>query len=58
MFGDSGHGIILTLFSGFMILKEKQYLKTKIKNEVSIIKIFFVAVVAVANTRKNFFIFF
>ncbi|EEB18611.1 vacuolar proton translocating ATPase 116 kDa subunit A isoform, putative [Pediculus humanus corporis] len=34
MFGDSGHGIILTLFSGFMILKEKQYLKAKIKNEI------------------------
>ncbi|KAK6617491.1 hypothetical protein RUM44_005079 [Polyplax serrata] len=34
MFGDSGHGLILTLFSGFMIYKEKIYMKKKIKNEI------------------------
>lgn len=36
MFGDAGHGVILTLFGGFMILKEKQFLHKKINNEVSL----------------------
>jgi V-type H+-transporting ATPase subunit a len=31
MFGDVGHGLILTLFAGFMILKEKNMEKMKLQ---------------------------
>lgn len=34
MFGDAGHGIILTVFATCMILKEKQYAKKKLSSEV------------------------
>lgn len=35
MFGDAGHGVILTLFGGFMVLREQQLTKKKINSEVS-----------------------
>ncbi|KAL0271168.1 UNVERIFIED_CONTAM: hypothetical protein PYX00_008352 [Menopon gallinae] len=35
MFGDAGHGIILTVFATCMILKEKQYMKKKLSSEIS-----------------------
>ncbi|KAK7601688.1 hypothetical protein V9T40_009129 [Parthenolecanium corni] len=34
MFGDAGHGVILTMFGGFMILREKHFLQKKINNEI------------------------
>lgn len=36
MFGDAGHGIILTLFSAYMVIYEQQLSKTKSSNEVNI----------------------
>jgi len=42
MFGDAGHGIILTAFSAYMVIYEQQLSKTKSSNEVLIyIYIFF-----------------
>lgn len=35
MFGDAGHGLLLTLFGGYMILREQQLMKKKINSEVS-----------------------
>lgn len=35
MFGDAGHGIILTLFSAYMVIYEQQLSKTKSSNEVN-----------------------
>lgn len=35
MFGDAGHGIILTVFSAYMIIYEQQLSKTKSSNEVN-----------------------
>lgn len=35
MFGDAGHGIILTVFSLYMIIYEQQLSKTKSSNEVN-----------------------
>lgn len=34
MFGDAGHGLILTLFGGFMVLREQQLTKKKINSEI------------------------
>ncbi|CAH1738660.1 V-type proton ATPase 116 kDa subunit a 1 isoform X2 [Aphis gossypii] len=34
MFGDAGHGIILTLFSAYMVIYEQQLSKTKSSNEI------------------------
>jgi len=34
MFGDAGHGIILTAFSAYMVIYEQQLSKTKSSNEV------------------------
>ncbi|XP_066591940.1 V-type proton ATPase 116 kDa subunit a 1 isoform X2 [Prorops nasuta] len=34
MFGDAGHGIIMTLFAMFMVLREKQLSAKKIDNEI------------------------
>lgn len=36
MFGDAGHGIILTVFSAYMVIYEQQLSKTKSSNEVNI----------------------
>lgn len=36
MFGDLGHGTLMALFAGWMILKEKQLIAQKIDNEVVI----------------------
>lgn len=36
MFGDAGHGIILTVFSAYMIIYEQQLSKTKSSNEVNL----------------------
>lgn len=36
MFGDAGHGIILTAFSAYMVIYEQQLSKTKSSNEVHI----------------------
>ncbi len=35
MFGDLGHGIIMALFAGLLIWKEKEIIAAKSKNEVS-----------------------
>lgn len=35
MFGDLGHGILMTLFAGWMVLKEKPLAAKKSDNEVS-----------------------
>lgn len=35
MFGDAGHGIILTVFSTYMVIYEQQLSKTKSSNEVN-----------------------
>lgn len=34
MFGDAGHGIILTVFGAYMVIYEQQLSKTKSSNEV------------------------
>lgn len=36
MFGDAGHGLLLTLFGGYMILREQHLMKKKINSEVSL----------------------
>ena len=36
MFGDAGHGLLLTLFALWMCVKEKPLAAKKIQNEVSI----------------------
>lgn len=35
MFGDAGHGIILTVFAAYMVIYEQQLSKTKSSNEVN-----------------------
>jgi len=35
MFGDSGHGLLMTLFALWMVLKEKPLAAKKIQSEVS-----------------------
>lgn len=39
MFGDAGHGIILTVFAAVMVFKEKAWSKKKINNEVSVLQL-------------------
>lgn len=41
MFGDLGHGAIMTLFAGWIIFKEKQFLAKKSTNEVICLLLFF-----------------
>ncbi|XP_043492017.1 V-type proton ATPase 116 kDa subunit a1 [Polistes fuscatus] len=35
MFGDAGHGIILTIFAAFLILREKKIMEQKLENEIA-----------------------
>ncbi|KAI4477264.1 hypothetical protein M0804_012854 [Polistes exclamans] len=35
MFGDAGHGIILTIFAAFMIFREKKIMEQKLENEIA-----------------------
>lgn len=37
MFGDMGHAILMLLFAGFMIIKEKQLIKQDLGDMVSLL---------------------
>lgn len=60
MFGDAGHGIILTLFSAYMVIYEQQLSKTKSSNEVNIkiystIYNFCFNIISILNSYKGIF---
>jgi len=40
MFGDIGHGLIMTMFALFLVLKEKMLIAKKIKDEVPVYRFF------------------
>lgn len=41
MFGDTGHGLLMALFGGWMVLKEKPLAAKKSDSEVSFYMLFF-----------------